>query len=124
MFARRRVTDAAISGQLISFLAVFAPALTVALSSQAAIPTARFPRQPQREGQVDKRADGVDSLGVLLRPASGQQYHPLTSCDSFGEVPDPRGRHGGQLLDTLRSVASDDAFHFREAGRPARDVVV
>ena len=69
-----RIVDAAITGQLIGLLAMFAAALAVALPCQATVPAMQFAHSAQRQREVDEAQHVVDALALLFRSTRGQNH--------------------------------------------------
>ena len=61
---------------MICLLAEFAAALAVALPGETAVTASLGSRQTQGQGEIDERADGVRSLGVLLSAPCGEDHRP------------------------------------------------
>ncbi len=99
---RGRIGDHPVTGQLVGFLAVLAPALPVALPRQASVAASGAARQAERQGEVDESGHGVDALAVLLGTATGEHI----STTGLGKHPNrlPLGGHRnpGDALDALR----------------------
>ncbi len=122
MLAGGRVVDAAVAGQLICLLAVFAAALPVPLAGQAAVPAARGTRQAQREGKVDQRGDRVGALAVLLCPAGGEHHCPLGPRQQADRGALLGDRHPGDPLHPLGPVRGHHPAHRTESRSPRGDV--
>ena len=72
-----RVVQATVARQLVRFLPVFASALAVALTCQAAVAAVRLARFSQRQRQVDEGQNVVHAVALLLRSAGGQNHRGL-----------------------------------------------
>ena len=64
------IFDRTVARKLVRLLTVFATALTVALTGEAAVAARRLANLAQREHQVDEREHRVGALGLLLRAAA------------------------------------------------------
>ena len=108
----RRIGDAAVSGKLIRLLTVLPAALTVPLTSDAAVATAQPPGQPESQCEVDAGRHGVGALAVLLSTTTGQDERPSTTVHRCG-----RRKHPSSPANGCRRHASHP---LRPLGPPGR----
>ncbi len=69
-----RIRQLAVARQLVGLLAVFAPALAVALPGEGAVPAMPAAGQAAGEREVDPGERGVGAMGVLLGAPRGQDH--------------------------------------------------
>ena len=78
--AMLRVADVAPAGQLIAFLPVLAPALSVGLADDGAVAALRFADSARREDQIDRAERVLDAVRVVLDAARVKQKAGLAPC--------------------------------------------
>ncbi len=120
--ARLRVVQLAVAGQLVGLLAVFTPALAVALAGEAAVAGVRAAGAAGGQAEVDPRADRVGALGLLLRAARGEHHRRLGIAEHPHRLAQLRHRHAGDPLHVLRPVRHRRGPGLLPAGGPLRDV--
>lgn len=121
--AGRRVVDLAVAGELVGLLAVFAPALAVALAGEAAVPGVRAAGQAEGEGEVDVRAYRVDALGVLLGAPGGQDDRRTGGAERAGGRLQVGHRHPGEPFHLRRPVTGDGTTYRVETLGAGGDVL-
>src|SRR5258706_4665312 len=104
MRAMLRVVDLAVAWQLIGLLSMLAPTLAIALTGQAAVAAVGPPGLAQRERQIDKRQDVVDTAALLLGSARGQHHRGARRAQQVGRRLDLFGWHTCQAFDALRPL--------------------
>ncbi len=107
--------DQSIAGQLVGFLTVLAPPLTVALSGQATIAAGRFADLAEREHQVDQGHHRVRTLGLLLGAATREHHARFGLCQQPNRTQLLRDRHARQPLDERRVTGPHAALELFKA---------
>ena len=119
----RRIIQLAITRKLIGFLPVLPPALTVALTGEAAIAAERPPRQSQRQAKVDECPDIIGSASLLFGAARGHHHRAVRFAKQACRLYQLPLGHAGNPLDPVWPVRRHNSPHPFEIHSPGFDIV-
>src|SRR5262249_20219 len=116
-----RLGDVAAAGKLVASLAMFAPALAVALAGQGTVTAARSPNAARRQPQVNVAQDILDALRVMLDTTRVEQHRGLSRPPNFRRLYDVARRNARDAFGERRRVFFDEVPYSVEVMRVVRD---